>query len=122
MLFEGIFDLPFEIRIRLRQRFVHVDADDFLSILRQFARDVLQRNERANSMRNFPKSNGDAPGFRLTCFVTFAFEHAFSSGATMVIRSSTPYASAKLRTPGSPHSYPSATILWGSSRYNTLKR
>jgi hypothetical protein len=40
----------------------------------------------------------DAPGFRFTCLVTFAFEHAFSSGVMIVIRSSTPYVSAKLRT------------------------
>jgi len=47
MLFERLFDLLFEIRICFRQRLVHVNADDFFAIGRQFTGDVFQRDERA---------------------------------------------------------------------------
>jgi len=56
------------------------------------------------SMRNLPKSNGDAPGRSLTRLVTFALEQAFSWGSMVVMVSRTPYVSVKLRMPASPYS------------------
>src|SRR5580704_8024298 len=74
----------------------------------------------ARLIRNSLNSNGEAPGLRLICFVTRAFEQLLSAGSIVVTLSRTPYVSAKDRSPVSPHSYPWVTILLGSNRKRRL--